>query len=162
MSRTLFPHGIQALIAAYGTPWPYVDHKRDWEDLILVGRRFPRALPYAYGKIEVQTFRAHRKVADVFVEAFAKCLEAGVPPTRLVFGGIYCWRPQVGGIKLSTHTWGIALDVDPARNPRGKAWEDDGRMLHPTIVQVFTGLGFTWGNDFRTPDPMHWQAVSGY
>src|ERR1041385_8228186 len=112
-----FPNGLPGIIQAYGSPLPYVEHKPVWEASILVTRMLPFALPYAYGPTTVRSIRAHKLVIDQFVEALTKCRERGVPAERLVYGGAYCWRAMRGGTKLSTHTWGIALDLDPGNNP---------------------------------------------
>jgi hypothetical protein len=157
------PHGLPALIQRYGQPLDYVDRQDRWGAITLVRRELPFSLPYAYGPVEVTAIRAHRLIADELVEALWEAHDAGVPVERITYGGCYCWRPQSGNTgKLSTHTWGIAVDLDPANNWRGMVWKDDGKMLHPTLVRVFQARGWKWGNDWDTPDPMHWQAVEGY
>lgn len=164
------PHGYPAILRTYGCILGYVEDKPAWEAEILRLFPLPRPLPYAYGPAEITRIRAHRLVGECFVEALAKCLERGVPPERLSYGGIYAWRAQRAGAKLSTHSWGIALDLDPVGNPLGEPWDGGERrhptrgtfMLHPTIVEVFETLGFTWGGRWTRPDVMHLQACSGY
>jgi hypothetical protein len=53
---------------------------------------------------------------------------------------------------LSLHSWGIAADVDPFRNPIGRVGEID-----PGIVDAAERCGFKWGGRFRRRDDMHFE-----
>lgn len=75
------------------------------------------------------------------------------------FGGSWVYRTMRGGLKLSTHSWGIALDWNPAENAQGTAGNMPGWW-----VGIWEGLGWTWGGMWRgkSRDPMHVQRASGY
>lgn len=138
-----------------------MNDKAAWEAAILVLRPLPRPLLYAYGPQQVTRIRAHRLVADQLVASLMACLDAGVPLSRLVYGGCYVWRAKRGNPRqLSTHTWGIAVDLDPANNPMGRRWRNHGAMLDERIVTTFLAHGWTWGDSFN--DPQHFQCCSGY
>ena len=156
------PHGLAALTTTFGDPLAYVNNKGEWERRVLATRNLVKPLRYAYGAVAVDRVRAHLWVVGHLADTLMLCLIDGVPVERLHYGGCYSWRPKRTNSELSTHTWGIAVDLEPAANPMGKPWVDDGAMLHPTIVKVFLDMGWTWGNDFPTHDVMHWQWVSGY
>lgn len=158
----LAPHGREGIVAAFGDPLPFVTQKPRWEADILQVFPLPFAIPYAYGPTTVSVIRAHRLVGASIVAGLRGARARGVPAERLVYGGCYCWRPKRGGTDLSVHTWGIAIDLDPGKNPQGKLWVDDGVMLDPRIVEVFRDLGYCWGNGFGTPDPQHLQFAFGY
>lgn len=74
-----------------------------------------------------------------------------------LFGGTFNYREQRAGSKLSTHAWGIAIDLDPSHNAMGTAGTMPG-----WVVQAFEKQGWTWGGRFSRRDPMHFQRCSGY
>lgn len=158
-----YPHGLPAILAAYGNPFPFCDDKSAWEAQTLVTRVLKHPLPYAYHEgVTVTRIRAHRLIVDVLVELLAKAVELpGVSIDRLRYGGSYCWRAMRGGMQLSTHTWGIAVDLDPARNQRGTP-HNPAIGLPMQVIELFEDAGWTSGARWSVPDPMHAQAGDGY
>lgn len=61
----------------------------------------------------------------------------------------------------STHSWAIALDIDPPLNPWGNK-PSAPLMQHPAFLATFRAAGWSVGADWRNPDTMHVQAVRGY
>lgn len=55
---------------------------------------------------------------------------------------------------LSHHSWGVALDINVARNPYGTEGSQD-----PRLVEALEQNGFAWGGRFLIPDPMHFEWV---
>lgn len=95
----------------------------------------------------------HRKMLPVFIsvlnEIMHKCLECQVHEFYT-----WCTRHKMHNPKrsLSTHSWGIAVDIDPTNNlpgTKGKISEE--------LVFVFERHGFSWGGHWETPDPMHFE-----
>jgi hypothetical protein len=61
------------------------------------------------------------------------------------------WDPKRA---LSRHTWGIAVDVNARLFPCGSHSKQDERL-----IAAFARQGFTWGGEWREPDPMHFEVV---
>lgn len=63
--------------------------------------------------------------------------------------------------KLSNHSWGIALDINPGAHPFGQKWEDNHNTnkVPMEIVKIMEDCGFHWGNDFSNADPMHFELA---
>jgi len=65
------------------------------------------------------------------------------------------------GTDYSTHSWAIAFDADPSRNPWGNK-PSSPLIQHPMFLAVFRAAGWRCGADWKTPDTMHVQACWGY
>lgn len=75
-----------------------------------------------------------------------------------VYGGSFNYRKQRGSTRLSTHAFGIAIDIDPMHNVMGSK---DYRMPQ-FVVEVFEKHGWVWGGRFRRIDAMHFQYCDNY
>jgi D-alanyl-D-alanine carboxypeptidase len=75
------------------------------------------------------------------------------------FGGCFAFRLQRTGNKLSTHGWGIAIDLNPETNLQGAVGDRDA-----VVIEIFRRSGLEWGGDWRgkTRDPMHFQFCTGH
>lgn len=66
------------------------------------------------------------------------------------------WTP---GNRLSVHAIGFAHDINWDENPMGKK-DTPLCTYRQDIVRIFQKHGFTWGGDWKNPDPMHFQYMS--
>jgi hypothetical protein len=73
------------------------------------------------------------------------------------FGGCFAFRPQRTGTKLSTHCWGIAIDLNPYTNQQGTIGD-----MNAAVIDIFRAAGFEWGGDWtgHTRDGMHFGFVA--
>jgi hypothetical protein len=74
-------------------------------------------------------------------------------------GGTVAWRTIAGSKKLSTHAYGIAVDIGTAaahywRNARAPAWQN---AIPESIVHAFESEGFIWGGRWFHYDTMHFE-----
>ena len=162
------PTGKQDIIKYYGNPDPDEDGnfnsafwKRQMEKFALP---YPMVIGWKPEK-RVEQIWMHRKIGAVVVDALD---EIGTymsgDPQYLVrnglnkYWGCFAFRFQRGANVYSTHSWGIAIDLnrhlgDLGEQPEQPEW----------FVGAFKRRGFIWGGDWKKrPDGMHFQACRGY
>ena len=153
-----FPHGLDEIVVEYGDPKLYlradgtVHHA--WESIILGTCVLPAELPLGWDeKTKVSRVRVHRKVVLSLGQVFNDIHSAGLWPLLKTFDGAYAWRAKRGVKKLSTHCWGIALDLNADTNQLGEKGD-----MPPEIVQAFLKHGWEWGGHWLSrPDSMHFK-----
>ena len=126
------------------------------------------------GLVPIKGIRMHRLVAQNFnsamaeIWAFAKSQASASPDDNIrdwlhqnrldITGGGYNFRKITAGSSLSLHAYGIAIDWDPAHNPRRKPLT---KTLPGWWYAIWLKWGFSNGCHFTTPDPMHVQFATG-
>jgi len=86
--------------------------------------------------------------------------------------GAYNWRTILGSNRMSYHSWGIAIDIQPKQlgkkaiywaweRLRNDNWQNvplGDRWMPPlSVVKVFEEEGFIWGGKWRNYDNMHFE-----
>lgn len=69
--------------------------------------------------------------------------------------GGYSYRNVAGTNKLSRHSFGEAIDINPRENPWSRNFKTD---LPPNINEIARRNGLEWGGNWRKPDTMHFQV----
>lgn len=158
------PHGLDQIVATFGDIFEYIreDHTLDprWQAEMLESVSLPFAIPLSWDKSRsVQRITCHKQLAPICTSVFANIQAAGLQSAITSFGGCFSFRPQRTGTKLSTHAWGIAIDLNPETSGQGTA----GNM-NPDVISIFKEAGFSWGGDWqgKVRDPMHFQFCTGY
>lgn len=106
--------------------------------------------------------RAFTRVARTLQESVARQphLRAYILPA-----GGYAWRTIAGEQRLSPHSFGIAIDMNPDKGPYWR-WSPHGRKgqghpaqqtYPPEIVSAFEKEGFIWGGKWHKFDCMHFE-----
>lgn len=121
--------------------------------------RFALPYPLYYEGRPVARARCHELIVDNFVAAFEKIKALGLAEECKNYSGIYAQRSIRGAsAHPSTHSWGIAIDLEAARYPLGSA-----KRFPEPIIKAFEDAGFFYGGNFKSrKDPMHWQFVTHY
>ena len=113
----------------------------------------------------VSTMMCHKLVADKLIAIFndllahygiEKIKELGID----LFGGCFNYRKMRGGSDWSTHSWGIAIDLDPSRN-KLKETSKTARSARPEykpMIDVFYKHGFESLGREKNYDWMHFQT----
>lgn len=150
--------------------------------------RHIRVLHWDYDKkIHVGELVCNKKIADKLVSIFRQLFEQRYPIERMVLPEEYdaddekqmranntscfCYRPIAGSSKLSKHSLGLAIDINPLYNPYYKVLKDGTRFVQPATAKIycnrkatfpykidhkdlcyrlFKANGFQWGGDWRS------------
>ncbi len=158
------PHGLEEILAAFGNIYDYIteDGKPSaaWEAEHFSRAKLPFGIPLSWDKsVKVSRLYCNSKLTGIMGDVFSAIEKEGLKKEVRTFGGCYNFRGKRSSNKLSTHCWGIAIDLNPETNRMGTPGD-----MHQGIVDVFREFGFTWGGDWsgRSKDPMHFQYCTGY
>lgn len=158
------PRGLQEIVSVFGDIFEFIrsDGSLDprWESEMLTLITLPFALPLSWNPdLMVDQLRCHKLLAGVFSDVFSQIEQEGLADRVNSLGGCFSFRLQRAGAKISTHAWGIAVDLNTRANLQGTRGAMDAN-----IIQIFRSAGFTWGGDWtgKRRDPMHFQFCSGY
>lgn len=173
---------------------------RENPDIRLEDLRYLEVLHYNFAhRRQAGELIVHKGLADEVLQIFRELYEEGyeIQSMRLVDdywtgdgeesdsasieknnSSAFCYRPVIGGKKLSNHAYGFAIDINPQQNPYvscrdGAAhWEHEnaagyldrttGRKHMIThgdpAFRLFKEHGFTWGGDWDDPkDYQHFE-----
>lgn len=158
------PNGMKAITETFGNIWDYArdDGTADpkWETQFMARATLPFAIPLDWDPAKSATgVRCHRLIVPLLEAVFADVVGKGLRKSVKTYGGCYNWRMKRGASKPSTHSWGIAIDLNARTNGMGTAGDMD-----PELVALFESYGFVWGGRWSgaNKDPMHFQYCSGY
>jgi hypothetical protein len=144
-------------IAKYGQP------NEQGTYLVTINLPYPMRIAWDT-KTKVTRMRCHKDVAKNFEAVFndllahygyEKLVELGID----LFGGCFNFRKMRGGSSYSKHSWGIAIDLDPARNTL-KETSRTARFARPEykpMIDIFYKHGFIGLGPEKNYDWMHWE-----
>lgn len=131
--------------------------------------------PYrmTYAGTPIKSIRIHKACADNFSNLFELLKDTANNDQKTldhwgvsIFGGSYVYRLMRGLNTLSMHSFGCAVDIDPARNGLGDSTPRFAEF--PEVVATFRKSGLCWGFDWdgdgtsknqKRFDAMHLQAT---
>lgn len=159
------------LATFYGNPDTNHDGSPDtvWEarNLVLVTPPFRIVAAWDVSKV-LRGVRVHARVAPSLDRVYNDVwTRFGRSQSRIeatgfhLCGGGYSFRMKRGGTTLSTHSYGCAVDHNPAANPMGIVWRAGHNMMALEIVDAFESEKWVWGGRWqgRSADAMHFQAA---
>lgn len=118
---------------------------------------------YSDGKQLLKHLLVHKKCLPYFQAAFLGVLHhfghQEIEEKRLnICGGTFNYRLMRGSHKLSTHGYGIAIDMDPQHNPYHHTWKEEGG-IDKAFINILETHGFYWRGHNGDIDPMHFQCA---
>jgi hypothetical protein len=131
--------------------------------LVTINLPYPMRLAWDLNT-KVSRMSCHKLVADKFLAVFndllahygyAKIVELGID----LFGGCFNFRKMRGGSDWSRHSWGLAVDIDPARNLL-KETSKTARFARPEykpMIDIFYKHGFVSLGVEENRDFMHFE-----
>lgn len=139
------PNGLDSIVATFGDMFASIRDdghlNAGWETENLATARIPFAIPLSWNRSQqVKGIYCHVLLAPVISELFSQIDNQGLKSQVKTFGGCFNYRPKRQSSKLSTHCWGIAIDLNPETNRQGNYGD-----MHPGLVALFRAYGFTWG-----------------
>lgn len=130
------------------------------------------ALPYPMRiawdtKVKVQKMQCHELAADSFTNVFTHLLSHyGLTELQRLgidlFGGCVNVRTMRGSkTRWSRHAWGIAIDLDPARNGLKTPWDKSefAKPQYEAMHKIFEQNGFLNYGKVIQKDTMHFELV---
>lgn len=150
--------------AFYGNPRGRGDQVNPaWVGGNLVGIRAPFRVTYD-GR-PVSSIQIHRLCADslrgVLKAIWAQAMQDQATVDAWgasIFGGSFNFRLKRGLNTLSMHSYGAAIDLDPARNALGS--RNGHFTANSPVVMAFESAGWEWGGRWKKrPDPMHFRLL---
>lgn len=102
--------------------------------------------------------QCHSMAKEPLERAFEELAQSGHWRLIDTFDGLWVprhmtWNPQRG---LSSHSWGIAFDINAASN----AYNGGTSAANRTLNETFNRYGFAWGGDWNgAKDSMHWELA---
>lgn len=164
------PYGLDQIVATYGDPKIRIDVHGEWVVDSAWERKYMKTIEHEIlplGRLYVNVVAAEAML-HVFDDWLALQKQDGYVVQRV---GCFNPRAQRGSVtRPSTHSWGIAIDLNPDDNKLIICPKDDPRRLDPknktipdTWIAAWRARGFMWGGDFENRfDPMHGQLAKGY
>lgn len=111
---------------------------------------FPNWINIATGE-RVKRFYCNRDMAPALIAALYLIHGRGLQDELKTYDGCLNFRVVRGTIGvLSTHAYGLAIDINARENPLGGP-----NKLSEGLVKCFTDAGFTWGGKFKRIDSQH-------
>jgi len=150
----------EQIIAKYGAAG-------DENNLTFIQLPYPMRIAWDLGKT-VTRMQCHKLVAPGFEEVFDHLLQHyGLDKIKELgidlYGGCVNFRLMRGSkTKWSRHSWGIALDLDPARNglKTKKPIAQFSKPEYTAMTEIFYMNGFIGYGRERDNDYMHWETAS--
>ena len=131
--------------------------------LITINLPYPMRLAWDLDTT-VTKMRCHKLAGGRFLAVFNELMrvygydkikELGID----LFGGCFNFRKMRAADDWSTHSWAIAIDLDPARNGMNTPLSNANfsKPEYKPMLDIFKKHGFEWGGDLWKKDCMHFQ-----
>jgi hypothetical protein len=127
------------------------------ENLVFINTPLLAPLP----PFQAGRMRVHKKVAGQFENLFHQWEQAGLKSLlRTYDGGFYPRMIRGSDSRLSSHSYGIAFDINAQWNGLGRTPQIAGKEGSVReLVEIAHQNGFYWGGHFTRKDGMHFEVA---
>ena len=149
--RITYEEAVQRYGEIVNGKWP---NEAQWMDFAFVpeGIRLFKAGYFENLHKFVRKIYCNKDMKPALEQALRNVRDQGLSAQLQTFAGCFNIRPVRGSDKLSTHSYGLAIDINSESNPLGAE-----PTMSPELVKCFTDAGFTWGGNFKRKDGMHFE-----
>ncbi len=106
-------------------------------------------------KIPVRHIACNRDIAAPLRLVFDGIVRAGLQSKLVTYDGCFNIRAVRGEPgRLSTHSYGLAIDFNAATNVLGTLGD-----MSEELAKIFEEYGFIWGKRFSRQDPQHFSRA---
>ena len=152
------PNGLQEIEALFGRlPEPDASRRSEWRSDNLRSVKIPWQGGIPYGVDRSFSLQVHYKLVPVFKGLLRDLYTSGYYTLIKDHGGTYNHREKRSCEEMSTHSWGIAWDINVSDNKYGQI-----PAMPALLVKMFEKHGFVWLGWKHPYDGMHIQFCSGY
>lgn len=148
----------ESIIAKYGLPGPQYESK--YMTLWKVAEQFEwfnKVINTATGK-GTEKIYINTDFRDKLIEAFASLQCNGAYKEIKTFDGCYQLRQVRGKASTSLHSWGIAIDLNAAKE---KMYQDKTNWSNK-FINTMLDAGIFWGGSWKSrKDSMHFALYNG-
>ena len=148
------------MIAKYGQP------NEDGTYLVTIELPYPMRIAWDLD-VSVNKIRCHKFISErlraVFVDLLAYYGYEEIKRLGIdLFGGCFAFRKMRGGNDWSKHSWGTAIDLDPARNQLKETSRTArfARSEYKPMIDIFYKHGFISLGREKNYDWMHFEIAS--
>jgi len=110
---------------------------------------------FKYAGKSVSRITMNKDMIPAFTTAMQLVMERDLENHIKTYDGCFNIRLARGSSRISTHAYGLAIDLNAATNRLGTV----GNM-NPELVKCFLEAGFVWGGKWKRKDSMHFQFVT--
>ena len=96
----------------------------------------------------------NKDLVPILNQAFKNVINRNLLQELKTFDGCFMIRSVRGATSPSTHSYGLAIDINKKENELGHT-----PLMSPELVKCFTDAGFTWGGKFKRMDGMHFSSA---
>jgi hypothetical protein len=125
--------------------------ERKWMMVYTPPSDIQKSLLNSITQTPVKVIYCNKDFSSILAKAFQNVIDAKLLSELKTYDGCFQIRSVRGYPgKMSTHSYGLAIDLNAQLNPLGgkSQWSND-------FVKCFTAAGFTWGGDFKRLDAQH-------